>query len=64
MKNKQAADSRLGNASIEFIDKEIDSAALIALVECLEAVASDFSEPPSEEQKGMRENGNIRKNPE
>ena len=62
MKNKLAADSRLGNVSIEFLDKEIDSYALTVLIECLETIASDFSEPPSKIQKGMRKNGNIRKN--
>ena len=64
MKSKQTADERLSNASIEFLDKEIDSFVLNVLVECLETVASDFLNPPSEKQEGMRENGNIRKNTE
>lgn len=62
MKIKQAADKRLDNVSIEFLNKEVDSLTLNVLIECLEQVANDFYEPPSETEKGMRENGNIRKN--
>lgn len=57
-------DKRIVNASIEFKDQSIDNIAILAIVECLEAITDEFSVnsdvPPSQKhEKGKYDNGDT-----